>query len=120
MLNYSEGDKGNYSFGKGETDPAFEEAAFNLEKGEISDIIETRYGYHIIKCINTFNREETDANKIKIVEKRKEEVFGQEYDAFVSTLTRTINQSLWDSISFSVNEEVTTCDFFDIYNQYFS
>lgn len=120
VLNYSEGDKGNYSFGKGETDPAFEEAAFNLEKGEISDIIETRYGYHIIKCINTFNREETDANKIKIVEKRKEEVFGQEYDAFVSTLTRTINQSLWDSISFSVNEEVTTCDFFDIYNQYFS
>ena len=120
VLYYSEGDKGNYSFGKGETDPAFEEAAFNLGKGEISDIIETRYGYHIIKCINTFNREETDANKIKIVEKRKEEVFGQEYDAFVSTLTRTINQSLWDSISFSVNEEVTTCDFFDIYNQYFS
>ena len=120
VLNYSEGDKGNYSFGKGETDPAFEEAAFNLGKGEISDIIETRYGYHIIKCINTFNREETDANKIKIVEKRKEEVFGQEYDAFVSTLTRTINQSLWDSISFSVNEEVKTCDFFDIYNQYFS
>lgn len=120
VLNYSEGDKSNYSFGKGETDPAFEEAAFNLGKGEISDIIETRYGYHIIKCINTFNREETDANKIKIVEKRKEEVFGQEYDAFVSTLTRTINQSLWDSISFSVNEEVTTCDFFDIYNQYFS
>lgn len=120
VLNYSEGDKGNYSFGKGETDPAFEEAAFNLGKGEISDIIETRYGYHIIKCINTFNREETDANKIKIVEKRKEEVFGQEYDAFVSTLTRTINQSLWDSISFSINEEVTTCDFFDIYNQYFS
>ena len=54
------------------------------------------------------------------MEKRKEEVFGQEYDAFVSTLTRTINQSLWDSISFSVNEEVKTCDFFDIYNQYFS
>lgn len=120
VLNYSEGDKSNYSFGKGETDPAFEEAAFNLGKGEVSDIIETSYGYHIIKCINTFNREETDANKIKIVEKRKEEVFGQEYDAFVSTLTRTINQSLWDSVSFSTNEEVTTCDFFDIYNQYFS
>ena len=57
---------------------------------------------------------------LRNLEKRKEEVFGQEYDAFVSTLTRTINQSLWDSISFSVNEEVTTCDFFDIYNQYFS
>ena len=30
VLQYSEGDKGTFSFGKGETDTAFEEAAFNL------------------------------------------------------------------------------------------
>lgn len=120
VLLFSEGDKGTLSFGKGETDPAFEAAAFNLETGEISDIVETEYGYHIIKCISTFNREETDANKIKIVEKRREEVFGQEYDAFVASLTRTLNDELWEKVSFIENEEVTTRDFFDIYNQYFS
>ena len=119
-LAYSEGEGVTWSFGKGETAENFEEAAFQLETGEISDIIETEYGYHIIKCINTFNREETDANKIKIVEKRKEEVFGQEYDAFVATLTRTLNEDLWKSISFIENEEVNTRDFFDIYNKYFS
>lgn len=120
VLQYSEGDKGTFSFGKGETDPAFEEAAFNLGNGEISDIVETEYGYHIIKCISTFNREETDANKVKIVEKRRKEVFGQEYDAFVKSLTRTLNEELWETVSFIENNEVTTRDFFDIYNQYFN
>lgn len=120
VLQYSEGEKGNYSFGKGEADSAFEKAAFNLETGEISGIVETSYGYNIIKCINTFNREETDENKVKIVEKRREEVFGQEYDAFITSLTRTLNEPLWKQVTFIENEEVTTRNFFDIYNEYFS
>lgn len=120
VLEYSEGEKESYSFGKGETEEAFEEAAFNLETGEISEIVETQYGYHIIKCINTFNREETDANKIKIVEKKREEVFGQEYDAFVSTLTRNLNIDLWEEVTLIRQEDITTCSFFEIYLKYFS
>ena len=116
---YSEDSKGTYSFGKGDMEPAFEDAAFNLETGQISDIVETEFGYHIIKCINTFDREETDANKIKIVEERKKEVFGQEYDTFVGSLTRNLNENLWDSVAFLHDPEVTTSDFFDVYGQYF-
>ena len=116
---YSEDDKGTYSFGKGEMEASFENAAFNLGKDEISDIVETEFGYHIIKCLNTFDRDETDANKIKIVDQRRAEAFGQEYDAYVETLTRNLNEELWDSVSFIHDENVTTKDFFDVYAEYF-
>ena len=119
IRHYSEDDKSTYSFGKGEMDAAFETAAFNLGKDEISEVVETEFGYHIIKCLNTFDRDETDANKIKIVDQRRAEAFGQEYDAYVETLTRNLNENLWDSVGFIHDENVKTMDFFDVYTEYF-
>lgn len=37
--------------GKGEFVPEFEAAAFNLRDGEISEVVETEYGFHIIQMI---------------------------------------------------------------------
>ena len=115
---YSEDDTITYSFGKGEMDQAFEDAAFQLETNAVSAVVEGEAGYHIIKCISTFNIQETDANKVKIVEQRRKTAFGQEYDAFVKTLTKQLNEELWDQITLIHDSEVTTSDFFDVYSRY--
>ncbi|MBQ2258455.1 MAG: peptidylprolyl isomerase [Lachnospiraceae bacterium] len=115
IAEYSEDSNASYSFGKGTMDSAFEEAAFNLATDEISGIVESVHGYHIIKCISTFNRDETDRNKVKIVEQRRKEVFNEEYSGFVEGLAKNLNQKLWDTVGFIDDDEVTTSSFFEVY-----
>ncbi len=117
---YNEDSKSEYSFGRGVMPEEFEKAAFDLGVGDVSDIVATEYGYHLIYCISTFNPEETDANKIKIVEKRKQDAFNEVYDDYVTTLTSNLNKPLWDSIHYDPGGIVTTTGFFDVYDKYFT
>ena len=119
MAEYNEAGEGTISFGKGDTEAVYDETAFNLGTGEVSKIIETSEGYVIIKCITTFNREETQANKEKIVAQRKREVFGQQYDAFVATLNKRLNEKLWNSVTLISDDEVSTANLMVIYQKYF-
>lgn len=116
---YNEDDKSIHIFGKGTMPKEFEEASFNLDTDQISGIVETEYGYHIIKCISTFDRDETDQNKVKIVEERKNEAFNQVYVEFVKGLYSNLNRKLWDSLTFEDNPDCTSTNFFDVYNTYF-
>lgn len=50
-------------FGKGVMVPAFEEAAFALDEGELSDIVQTPYGFHIIRVDVV---DEEDGEKVRV------------------------------------------------------
>lgn len=116
---YNEDDKSLYSFGRGVMPEEIEEAAYNLSEGQVSDVIETEYGYHILKCVSNFDKESTDANKLTIVEMRKKEAFREEYDTFISELTSNLNEDVWNNIRYIKSDEITTTDFFEIYNRVF-
>lgn len=116
---YSDSSSVEYSFGLGEAPEAFETAAFNLGKNEISDVVATDNGYHIIKCISTFNMEETDRNKERISQEKKEAVFGSQYDEFARTLITSVNEELWDEVRPQANEEMNPLTFMEVYHKYF-
>ncbi len=118
---YNEDDQNTYTFGKGMMPEAFEKAAFDLGNGEISDIIETEYGYHIIKCISAFDEEETDNNKERIVKERKTDSFNRVYDEFVPSLHSNLNEELWDSFEYDpYSGNNLEKSFFEVYDEVFA
>lgn len=115
---YSEDSTIEYSFGRGEMEAAFEEAAFALSVGEISDVVETSSGYHLIYCVNDYDVEKTTNNKVTIMEKRKQAAFDRVYQGFAAELVSEINEKAWNSIRFDELVPVTTHSLFLVYKEY--
>jgi len=49
----------------GQTVPEFDKAAFSLDKGQISDLIRTQYGFHIIKVLDKENAHTKPFDEVK-------------------------------------------------------
>ncbi len=115
----NEDERIEYSFGRGVMPESYEEAAFSLVVGEISDIVETDYGYHILKCITAYDPEETDKNREIIIKKKKQEAFNKMYDDYLQNINSNLNADLWDTIAYAKSDAVSTTTFFDVYDTYF-
>ncbi|MFW6234149.1 MAG: peptidylprolyl isomerase [Spirochaetota bacterium] len=62
-------------FGAGEMVPEFEQAAFNLDVGETSGIVETQFGYHIVRITD---RREAGTQSFEEARPQIEQFLGQE------------------------------------------
>jgi peptidyl-prolyl cis-trans isomerase SurA len=78
-------------FKRGQLLPAFEEAAFSLKKGEISNLVRTPYGFHIIKVddIKEATPEPFESVKEKIRSQLTSEMMEQRYREWMDELKKS-------------------------------
>lgn len=89
-----------YTFTKGDMTEAFETAAFGLQTGEISGVIETEYGYHIIK------REPLEEKFPEEMEEIRQYLTYQDMTAHMEQLSYTKNQELIDSFNPALRTQI--------------
>ncbi len=83
-----------YTFGKGEMVPEFEKTAFELEKGKVSGIVETQFGYHIIKLIDKYEYTPFESVKSDILNNMLNQKAGQLIDTWKKEAKIDINEEL--------------------------
>ena len=115
---YSQNSQITWTFGRGEHDEAYDEAAFALENDQVSGIVETADGYYILKCMDNFDQEATEANKVTMVEKRRDELFESVYEQLVAETPSQFSRKLWEKVHFADWTGELPPDFLAIYEQY--
>jgi peptidyl-prolyl cis-trans isomerase C len=84
--NKTGGDLGYFS--KGQMVKPFEDAAFALKKGQVSDIVETQFGYHLIKVFDKKPAKMLTFNEVKdrLTEQLKQQKAQQKAVAYIEKL----------------------------------
>jgi peptidyl-prolyl cis-trans isomerase C len=80
-------------FSRGRMTPSFEKAAFALETGQVSDIVETSYGYHIIKVTDRKQASTVTFDEVKdrIIQKLAQDKRAELANKYIDSLKAEAN-----------------------------
>jgi len=87
---------------QGQTVPEFEKTAFGLDKGKISDLVKTQYGFHIIKVLDKETahtkpfEEVKDSIRTPLLLTKTDKMASDEADQLSATIRRSNKVSLDD------------------------
>lgn len=73
----------------------FSDASFNLKSGEVSGLVKTQFGYHIIKCTERIDKQETYED---VKSKIKSTLTNEKYNAYVEKLQKAATIEIKEDI----------------------
>lgn len=98
---------------KNEATEKYELEAYNLANGEMSNIIQDGNDYYLLYCVESYMKEETEANKQKMIEEEKEKVLAEQYSEYLNDLNKDFNSKAWENIKVSEDADVATVSLLD-------
>ena len=99
---------------RGMTDKTFEDVAYSLKTGEVSDVFLSGDKYYLIKCSSDNEQTKTDAHREVLTEKEKAEYLEKKIVPFENGLYFEFDESGWNKIQFDKIPE-TGVTFREIY-----
>lgn len=113
---YSEQEEIKKQIYRGMMNDAYEDAAFSMAEGDVSDVISNDGKYYILQCIDDYDEEATKLRKEEMIREKKTEAFHSSYQAYKAEHPLIGDVELWDSLSVAESPKVEA-DFFGIYEE---
>jgi peptidyl-prolyl cis-trans isomerase D len=100
--------------GRGRTVPEFEKAAFSLPKGQMSDLVQSSYGFHIIRVDDKQDAhvKSLDEVKAQIEPQLQQQKATAGAEAQANLMLGDARNGVWDKAAAAKNLQIVTTDFF--------
>lgn len=110
---YSTEKKTSVTIDRNSWSSAVVKTAFELGDGEFSDAVTDGDSIYIIYCVSKYDEDRSEENRKKIIQERKEKVLDRIISAQNKEDYSSFDPDLWNSLTGSVDEKVTTDSFFE-------
>jgi foldase protein PrsA len=113
---YSEDSIVEKTLKKNEVTEKYEQEAFSLNDGEMSNVIQDGKNFYLVYCVDSYMKKETAKNKQNIIDTAKDEYFHNQYSAYLTDAKTDFNTDVYDDIQLSENDNVKNATLMEVYN----